>query len=91
MKKFLLGALAVVVTAGALLYLFRDATTAVVSNLITADMFVDVEAATLDVGVPVGQRFPEILAVHDGRTVTDVGEFLGPHGMVLVANRSVVW
>jgi hypothetical protein len=91
MKKILLGVLAVVVVAGAVLYLFRDATMAFVSNLITADMFVDVDAATFDVGVPVGQRFPEILTVHEGRTVTDVGEFLGPHGLVLVANRSVVW
>jgi hypothetical protein len=91
MKKVLLILLAVVVTASAALYLFRDAVIATASELVTADMFVDATAATRELGVPVGERIPRILVVHAGETVTDVGRFLGPNGLVLFANRSVVW
>jgi hypothetical protein len=91
MKKILLGLVAVVVVAGAAIYLFRDAVIATASEILTADMFVDATVATLEVGVPVGERFPQILVVHEGETVTDVARFAGPNGLVLFANRSVVW
>jgi hypothetical protein len=91
LKKILLVTLAVVVAVGAGLYLFRDAAVAIAADLLTGNMFVDAEAATLEVGIPVGERFPEIRAVHEDRTVTDVAEFLGPNGLVLMANRSAVW
>jgi hypothetical protein len=91
MKKSLLSLVAVVVVAGAAVYLFRDAVTVTAAEFLTADMFVDATVATLEVGVAVGERFPQILAVHEGETVTDVAGFAGPDGLVLIANRSVVW
>jgi hypothetical protein len=91
MKTILLVVLVVVVVGGVGGYLFREPLLAAASDAVTADMFVAAEAATLDIGVPVGSRFPQIQAVHDGRTVTSVAEFLGPNGLVLVANRSAVW
>jgi hypothetical protein len=90
-KRFVLMTLAVLVTAGAALILFRGAIVPIVADLLPPNMFVGAGAANLEIGVPVGERFPEILAVHGERTVTDVAEFVGPNGLVLVANRSVVW
>jgi hypothetical protein len=82
MKKFLLASLAVVAVAGA---------GAAAGDALAADMFVAADAATLDIGVPVGEPFPQIRAVHDGQTIVSVAEFRGPNGLVVIANRSAVW
>jgi hypothetical protein len=91
LKKFLLASLAVVAVAGAGAYLFREPLMAAAGDALTADMFVAADAAMLDIGVPVGEPFPQIRAVHDGQTVASVAEFRGPNGLVVIANRSVVW
>lgn len=91
MKKFLIAAVVVVALVGAGLWLFRQPLMAVGADLLTADMFVTADAAQFDPGLAVGERFPAVLALQGGRTVTDVAEFLGPNGVVVFANRSVVW
>jgi hypothetical protein len=90
-KNFLLASLVGVAVAGTSAVLFREPLLAAAGDAITADMFVAANAATLDIGVPVGEPFPQIRAMHDGHLVESVARFLGPNGLVLVANRSAVW
>ena len=80
--------LAVLVTAA---YLFREPLLEAAAGFITRDMFVAADADDFDPGVAVGETLPELRALHQGRVVTSVHEFLGPKGLVLVAARSVDW
>lgn len=91
MKKVLLGTLAVVCAVGIAGYLFREPIMQSVMDRLTADMFVAADADTFDPGVPVGTRLPEIAARYDGRTVSDLSEFMGDNGLVLFAARSADW
>jgi hypothetical protein len=91
MKKILLSVLVVVVIAGAGLFLFREPVFEMIADRLTADMFVAADEDNFDPGLAVGERFPAVLATHQGRTVTDAGEFLGPNGLVFYAVRSADW
>lgn len=91
MKMILLSVLAVVLAGAVAAYLYRDAVIATAGDVLTADMFVEASAATFAVGPEVGERLPQIRAIHEGQIVTDLDRFLGTHGLVLIANRSVVW
>ncbi|MFU8816751.1 MAG: hypothetical protein ACNA7W_15490 [Pseudomonadales bacterium] len=91
MKKILFTTVVVVALVGAGLFAFRGPLLSVGADLLTADMFVSADAAEFDPGLALGERFPAVAAVHDQRVVTDVAEFLGPNGLVVFANRSVVW
>lgn len=56
------------------------------------NMFLDVEEATFDPGLPVGSDFPKIRAVYNGEEITDIDSLMkGKRGLVLVAVRSVDW
>jgi len=91
MKKVLLGVLGVVIALGIAGYLFREPLMQAMMDRLTADMFVDADTDSYDPGLPVGERMPAIAARHDGRTVEDLGEFMGENGLVLFAVRSVDW
>jgi hypothetical protein len=72
-------------------YVFREPLMAAVAERMTADMFVQADMDAYDPGVATGASFPAIRALYDGKEVTDVAQFIGPNGLVLVANRSVDW
>ena len=90
MSKLMISLL-VLVTIGIGIYLFRGPLFQVVSERLTSDMFVVADKDSFDPGLDVGETFPGIKARHEGRTVTDISEFLGPNGLVFFANRSVDW
>jgi hypothetical protein len=72
-------------------YVFREPLMAAVAERMTADMFVQADTDAYDPGVATGASFPAIRALYDGKEVTDIAQFMGPNGLVLVANRSVDW
>lgn len=72
-------------------YVFREPLMNAIVERMTADMFVAADNDDYDPGVATGERFPAIRALHDGNEITDIGRFMGTHGAVLIANRSVDW
>lgn len=91
MKKALTISLAVVAVLAVGVYVFRGVIFDAISPLITADMFVASDDDTFDPGIPVGSTFPAIAAAYQGRTITNIGEFVGHRGLVVIANRSADW
>lgn len=91
MKRFLIGALVVVLAIGAVGFLFREPLLQAVFDRLTANMFVDADTDAYDPGPPLGDRLPPIAARFDGRTIRDLTEFTGENGVVLFAVRSVEW
>lgn len=91
MKKVLLsivGVLAVVVAGG---YLFRAPLMDMLKERITADMFVAQDSDSFDPGLAIGSTFPPLKAQHEGKIISDMGQFVEDRGMVFIANRSVDW
>jgi hypothetical protein len=72
-------------------YVFREPLMGAMFERMTADMFVQRDDDTYDVGAAVGSRIPTIHAIRDGAVVTDVAQLAGANGLVLVPNRSVDW
>lgn len=91
MKKVLIGIAAVLVVAGAGIYLFRAPLLEAAMDRMTANMFVARDTDSYDPGVAVGQAFPAIRARYRDRELTDIDEFMGRRGMVIFVNRSVDW
>ena len=79
------------VVAGVGVYVFRAPLLEAVADRMTADMFVARDTDSYDPGVAAGQSFPAIRARYQDREVADIGEFMGPRGMVIFVNRSVDW
>ena len=91
MKKVLLtslGVLAVVVIGG---YIFRGPLLGALYENITSDMFVGADTDAFDPGLAIGDTFPPVRAMRNGKVVEDMGEFITDRGMVFIANRSVDW
>ncbi len=91
MKKFLKALGLFVLALVAVGFLFKAQLVEVAKNAITSDMFIAADTDSFDPGVPVGATFPAINALHEGREVLDVGEFIGDKGMIFIANRSADW
>ena len=91
MKKVLMAIVILVVLAGAGMFLFQEPVKEMAMEKMTSDMFIASDDDAFDPGLPVGSRFPPILASLDGATITDVSQYSGPNGLVFVANRSVDW
>lgn len=91
MKKFLIGLLTVIVVTGAGMFLFREPLKDMAFERIAADVFVAEDTDAYDPGTAVGTQLPPLLALHDGRQVTDVSPFMGSKGVALFAVRSVDW
>ncbi len=68
-------------------FLFKDQ----LFNAMTADMFIAADTDSFDPGVAIGDSFPAVRAIHQGREITDAGEFIHDKGMVFIANRSADW
>ena len=84
-------ALVVVVALGAGLYLYRGPVFEILTQRLTADMFVAADTDAFDPGIPVGSTFPSIRALDQGRTVTTVADLVGEAGLVFFALRSADW
>ena len=91
MKKALLIGLCALLTAAALLYLFREPVKQALYARITADMFVAGDSDAFDPGPALGSQFPGLRASYRGREVTLLDEFAGKHGTVFIASRSLDW
>jgi hypothetical protein len=89
-RKLLTAAFVLLVVAAGL-YLFKAQLWDFTAKKLTADMFVQADTDSFDPGITVGEQFPDIHALYQGREVTDVGEFIHDKGMVFVANRSADW
>ena len=92
-KALLIGlcALVTVLTAAALLYLFREPVKQALYARITADMFVAGDSDAFDPGPALGSQFPGLRASYQGREVTLLDEFAGKNGTVFIASRSLDW
>ena len=91
MKKALLIGLCALLTAAALLYLFREPVKQALYARITADMFVAGDSDAFDPGPALGSQFPGLRASYQGREVTLLDEFAGKNGTVFIASRSLDW
>ena len=91
MKRVLLITCCALLTAAALLYLFREPMKQALYARITADMFVAADSDAFDPGPALGSRFPGLRATYRGREVTLLEEFAGKNGTVFIASRSLDW
>ncbi len=91
MIKKMLTATFVLFVVAAGLYLFKAQLWDFTAKKLTADMFVEADTDGFDPGIAIGEQFPDIDALYQGREVTDVGEFIHDKGMVFIANRSADW
>ena len=91
MKKFLVGLLAVVIVGGIGVVAFRAPLVEMLTERMTADMFVGDDSDQYDPGLPIGAPLPPLLASHHGTQVTNLASFMGQRGIALYAMRSVDW
>jgi len=91
MKRILTGIALVAATAALVVYAFREPITGVVSEQLTADMFVAADTDAFDPGPAIGSPFPLINALREGRTENTVTPFMATTGLLFIANRSVEW
>jgi hypothetical protein len=91
MKRILTGLAGFIVIIAGLVFLFQDEMMAVAMDKITADMFVEADTDSFDPGLAVGETFPSISAVYQGKQLGSIQAFMGDKGMVFFANRSVDW
>ena len=90
MKKALFSVLGLaVVVAG--LYFYRAPLKNTALEQMLAVMFVPADTDSFNPGLDIGDRFPPLLAMHNGQRVSDMGEFISDKGMIFIANRSVDW
>ena len=54
-------------------------------------MFVSADTDSFDPGLAIGDQFPPLMAMYQGETISDMGQFIGDKGMIFIANRSVDW
>lgn len=91
MKKTLLVALAVLLGAGLMLYLFREPIKETAFAKLTENMFVEADLDSFDPGPRLGSHFPGVNAVHEGRRIQLIDDFSGENGTVFIASRSLDW
>jgi peroxiredoxin len=91
MQRTLLVALAVFLGAVLMLVLFREPIQVTAYDRLTQDMFVPADSDSFDPGPDLGNRLPDVQAVHDGTRIQSIEEFAGRNGTVLVASRSLDW
>lgn len=65
--------------------------TSMMYGSLTDDMFVSADHDDFDKGLPVGSSLPPIRAIYKGQEISDLLQFSGPKGMVIVASRSLDW
>lgn len=58
---------------------------------LTANMFVDIDQDNFDKGLPIGASLPSIRALYQGQEISDLLQFSGSKGLVILASRSLDW
>ena len=90
-KKALILSGAALLLVGTGVLVFQEPLKQVAFDVLTQDMFLAEDRDAFDPGLPLGTALPAVNATLAGRSITDLSEFAGPNGMVLIANRSVDW
>jgi hypothetical protein len=90
-KKFFISAVCVLLVLAGTGYLLKEKLWQLVVKVVTMDAFLSADTDSFDSGLPVGKRFPNIMALYQGKVVSDVREFAYHKGMVFIANRSTDW
>lgn len=90
MKKrtIALGTLVVLVAS---VFIFKEPIKETIYAHITEDMFVTSDSDAFDPGLSIGDSFPSINALHKGQPVTELNQFKGENGTILMASRSFDW
>jgi peroxiredoxin len=91
MQRFLILLCAILLSAGALLYLFRAPLKEALFALLTEHMFVVSDDDAFDPGPALGSDFPGVRARYRGEEITLIRQFAGPNGTLFIASRSLVW
>lgn len=55
------------------------------------EIFIVEDPDAFSPGVPIGDRFPDIRAMHQGKEVTNIDRFIKDRGAIFFAVRSVNW
>jgi peroxiredoxin len=91
MRKVLKPAIAILLLALAIAYLFREPLREFAYAWLTRDMFVTADMDDFDPGPVIGSHFPGLRATYRGRDITLIEEFAGANGTVFIAGRSYDW
>ncbi len=91
MKRIIYIAGFALLTAAALLYLFRGEVEQAALDKLTENMFVPTDDDAFDPGPAIGSLFPGVRATYQGRELSLINEFAGPNGTVFIATRSAEW
>lgn len=91
MKRIIYIAGFALLTATALLYLFRGSVEQAAFDKLTENMFVPVDDDAFNPGPALGSLFPGVRATYQGRELNLINEFAGPNGTVFIATRSAEW
>ncbi len=91
MKKFFLILIVVLAVAALAGFVFQEPLKQAIFSSLTSDMFLEADNDAFDPGIAVGATLPPIAAMANGQSVTDVRQFGGTKGTVLLTNRSVDW
>lgn len=91
MKKVIIVLLCSVLLISAGGFLFRAQLWDLVVYVFTRDVFIDDDTDSFDPGLAVGERFPAISALYEGKEIRDVNRFSHRKGLIFIANRSADW
>ncbi|MEH6550541.1 MAG: redoxin domain-containing protein [Pseudomonadales bacterium] len=91
MKKILIISLACLSIAALALYIFQAPAKEALYAKITADMFVAADDDNFDPGPALGSSFPAVRALYKDKELSQISQFAGDKGTVLVASRSMEW
>ena len=86
MKQLSSGLLAGIAAAGLLAF-----SGSVLAQPNLDNMFLDEDTDNFDPGLSIGDSFPAIRAIYDGREITNPEPFMGERGLALFAVRSADW
>jgi peroxiredoxin len=91
MRKEYLALIAALLLLFASFFAFKGELMGIFTEEVTARMFVDKDVDNFDPGLPIAAPFPAIKARYKGEVIDNISQFMGPRGMIFVANRSVDW
>ncbi len=91
MKKFLLAILVILGVGAVAAFVFQKPLMRMAADAATRDMFIAADTDAFDPGLAVGEPFPPLVTLSGGTKVTDLMQFSGANGLVLLTNRSVDW
>ena len=89
-RKVLIGAFAVVALLVAAGFLLRDHIPDLLVRAMTDDMFLDADTNDFDPGFD-GNVFPGVHVAYRGEVLSELTQFSGERGLVVLFSRSVMW